>query len=319
MQKKKWYQKAGWILLLLIFCFPVGFFLMWRCTKWNKVLKTVFSGVFGFWFLCVCIAVAVPTPDPEEITISADTSQVYDINDEVNIDLDVKPKDCFISKYSFEVSGGEIDREDDIYTFTSAAAGEFDIYVKDSDIVSNTITVKFEDKKAIEQARQEQIAVEQAEKERLAEEQAEKERLEAEQAERERLEAEQAEKEQLAAERAEQRRLEAEQLKKERLVARQAEKEQRRIEKEQAQAARQAEKERSRTELQAKKTSKTNKDHTKDQNQNIPSKDTMVWLSATGKKYHNKPDCGNMNPDNARQVTLSEAKSRGYDACSKCY
>lgn len=215
--------------------------------------------MFGFWFLCVCIAVAVPTPDPEEITISADTSQVYDINDEVNIDLDVKPKDCFISKYSFDISGGEIDREDDIYTFTSGVAGEFDIYVEDSDIVSNTITVKFEDKKAIEQARQEQIAAEQAEKE------------------------------------------------------------QRRIEKEQAQAARQAEKERSRTERQAKKTSKTNKNHAKDQNQNILSKETMVWLSATGEKYHNKPDCGNMNPDKARQVTLSEAKSSGYDACSKCY
>lgn len=45
----------------------------------------------------------------------------------------------------------------------------------------------------------------------------------------------------------------------------------------------------------------------------------MVWLSATGSKYHNIPDCGNMNPNNARQVSKSSAEARGYDACSKCW
>ncbi len=58
--------------------------------------------------------------------------------------------------------------------------------------------------------------------------------------------------------------------------------------------------------------------------QNIPQTDTsrkeqMVWLSETGEKYHNKPDCGRMNPNKARQVTLSEAQKAGYGACSKCY
>ena len=45
----------------------------------------------------------------------------------------------------------------------------------------------------------------------------------------------------------------------------------------------------------------------------------MVWLSATGSKYHRIPDCGNMNPDNARQVSQSEAEAQGYTACSKCF
>ncbi len=45
----------------------------------------------------------------------------------------------------------------------------------------------------------------------------------------------------------------------------------------------------------------------------------MVWLTRTGEKYHSKPDCGRSNPNNSYQVTLSEAQSRGYPPCSKCY
>lgn len=46
--------------------------------------------------------------------------------------------------------------------------------------------------------------------------------------------------------------------------------------------------------------------------------DTMVWLSATGSKYHRINNCGNMNPDKARQVPLSEAASK-YKQCSDCW
>ena len=48
-------------------------------------------------------------------------------------------------------------------------------------------------------------------------------------------------------------------------------------------------------------------------------KEELVWLSATGSKYHNKPNCGNMNPNTARQVSLSDAQAMGYEACKKCY
>lgn len=47
--------------------------------------------------------------------------------------------------------------------------------------------------------------------------------------------------------------------------------------------------------------------------------DTMVWLSATGSKYHSKNNCGRMNPSKARQTTRSAAEASGYKACSKCW
>lgn len=46
---------------------------------------------------------------------------------------------------------------------------------------------------------------------------------------------------------------------------------------------------------------------------------TMVWLSETGSKYHNKNDCGNMNPDKAYQISLDEAKRKGIEPCKKCF
>lgn len=45
----------------------------------------------------------------------------------------------------------------------------------------------------------------------------------------------------------------------------------------------------------------------------------MVWISATGSKYHRIPNCGNMNPDNATEMTRSQAEAAGYKACKKCY
>lgn len=45
----------------------------------------------------------------------------------------------------------------------------------------------------------------------------------------------------------------------------------------------------------------------------------MVWLSATGEKYHSINNCGNMNPKNARQVTLDEALKLHKGKCPKCW
>lgn len=45
----------------------------------------------------------------------------------------------------------------------------------------------------------------------------------------------------------------------------------------------------------------------------------QVWLSATGSKYHKIPNCGRMNPNRARKISLSEAKAKGYSPCSKCF
>lgn len=55
------------------------------------------------------------------------------------------------------------------------------------------------------------------------------------------------------------------------------------------------------------------------ESQDITPVGDMVWLSATGEKYHRINNCGRMNPDRARQVSLEDAISKGYEKCSKCY
>lgn len=44
---------------------------------------------------------------------------------------------------------------------------------------------------------------------------------------------------------------------------------------------------------------------------------TMVWIPQSGSKYHSNPSCSGMN--NPTQVSLSDAQSRGYEPCKKCY
>lgn len=44
---KNWYEKNWAIILFLILFFPVGIFLMWKYSNWNKILKIVISVVFA--------------------------------------------------------------------------------------------------------------------------------------------------------------------------------------------------------------------------------------------------------------------------------
>lgn len=71
--------------------------------------------------------------------------------------------------------------------------------------------------------------------------------------------------------------------------------------------------------LQAKASSTSSSSNTSGSSSSNDSGGGMVWLSATGSKYHSISDCGNMNPNNARQVSRSSAEAQGYDACSKCW
>lgn len=45
----------------------------------------------------------------------------------------------------------------------------------------------------------------------------------------------------------------------------------------------------------------------------------LVWLSATGDKYHSIDHCGNMNPKKARQVTFEEAVKLYKTQCPNCW
>lgn len=50
-----------------------------------------------------------------------------------------------------------------------------------------------------------------------------------------------------------------------------------------------------------------------------PAPQSLVWLSATGVKYHKIQKCGNMDPTRAKQVSLTEAIRLGYAPCEKCF
>lgn len=43
----------------------------------------------------------------------------------------------------------------------------------------------------------------------------------------------------------------------------------------------------------------------------------MVWIPASGSKYHSNSSCSGMN--NPTQITLSEAQNMGYEPCKRCY
>lgn len=62
-------------------------------------------------------------------------------------------------------------------------------------------------------------------------------------------------------------------------------------------------------------------DTSKSQSSNSGNDDQVtgeIWLAASGDKYHDINNCGNMNPNNARKVTLEEAKRLGYQPCAVC-
>ena len=48
-----------------------------------------------------------------------------------------------------------------------------------------------------------------------------------------------------------------------------------------------------------------------------PGHTDMVWIPKSGSKYHSRSNCCNMK--NPTQVSRSEAISRGYEPCKKCY
>lgn len=45
----------------------------------------------------------------------------------------------------------------------------------------------------------------------------------------------------------------------------------------------------------------------------------IVYASKTGSKYHSVPDCGQMNPNNAKSMTVAQAEDAGLTPCSRCF
>lgn len=49
--KKKWYRTNQGIIILLVFFFPAGLFLMWKYAGWNKKVKWIITSMFAFVIL----------------------------------------------------------------------------------------------------------------------------------------------------------------------------------------------------------------------------------------------------------------------------
>lgn len=200
---KKWHEKTGWIIFFLIFFFPVGLFLMWK-SNWKKTPKIIISILFAFGIISYAFS-----PKLEQVTLSANTGQIYDINSQIPIDVSTTPDDYKLQNSSFDVSGGEIIEDNGEFSFSASESGKYTVMVNVAGVESNELTLSFEDKTAIAKAEAEekakQEAAKKAEEERIKAEQeaaakAEAERIAAEQ-EAARLQAEQEAASQVEAER----------------------------------------------------------------------------------------------------------------------
>lgn len=174
---KKWYQKTGWIIILLILFFPVGLFLMWKYTDWKKPIKwiiTVFILIFAL------VGLAFPS-SLEGINLSADTDTTYDINQKVEISASTTPDDYELSKDDFQCSDGKLKVSGKTVVFTASKAGSYKVWAEHDGVKSNKLSIKIEDKEAIakkedeEKAKAEKLAEEKAKQEAEAKAQAEAE------------------------------------------------------------------------------------------------------------------------------------------------
>ncbi len=295
-KKKKWYEKNGWIIFWLIFFFPVGLILMWRFSNWNKVVKTFISLFIVFSFL----SAPSLSKNIEVITLSADTGYNYNIYSEVPIEIKTDPSNCSVPKSAFSVSGGEVKVSENSVIFVAQKPGAYEVFAEYEGVKSNTLVINYEDKEAIAQA------------EAKAEQEA---RIKAEAEAKARVE----EEARIKAEAEAKARAEEEARIKAEAEARVKAEEEARIK---AETEAKAKAEEEKRVAQASVVPENIYNEEKEGNISridTPTKEQMVWLSETGTKYHNKPNCGRMNPSRARQVTLSEASGAGYGACSNCY
>lgn len=169
---KKWYQKTGWIIALIILFFPVGIFLMWKYTDWKRPVKFAVTAFILFFAI-----VGLFSPDNlEEISLSANTTSAYDINQEVTITVSTTPNDYKLSDSDFKCTGGKLNIENGTITFLSSSPGSYEIWAEHDEIKSNELVIKVEDKKAIAAAKAQKEAEEKAAKE--AEEEAERKKAE---------------------------------------------------------------------------------------------------------------------------------------------
>lgn len=144
---------------------------MWK-SNWKKAPKIIVSALYG-----IALIAYIASPKLESVTLSADTSQIYDINSEIPIEVSTRPEDYSLSESSFNISGGQITEKDGSFVFSASREGEYTVSVESDNVDSNKLTFSIEDKAAIAKAKAEadaQAQKEAEEKARVEQEAAEK-------------------------------------------------------------------------------------------------------------------------------------------------
>lgn len=301
----KWYQKTWVIILLLIFFFPAGAFLMWKEKKnWFKPIKIGLSVVLGLWFLLFTVAVFSDTPtetstanvkkvESKTASVKKTETKTAEKNPSIKLtetSLTIKDNEEKEVKFTLEnlkesdvkvvVSDGAIassEFKDGKCIIKGASKGKTTLQFNSKGVTLAKLDINVEESQETIAKREAEEKAKKEVEERKAQEKAEQERIAQEQAEAERKAQEEAQR--VAQEQA-------------------AQAEAQRIAQEQA---------------------AQNQQNANQTVENLPGNSEMVWKSATGDCYHRINNCGRMNPNKATQMTKEQAESQGLTACPKCY
>lgn len=295
----KWYQRTGWILVFLIFFFPVGCYLMWKYRPgWNKWVKWPLTAVFGLWFLIIAIASLAPASSPDSLTLSEAPETPLAPGESVTLKLQTAPAKFPLRGLSYiydpamiEVEKGTQDDEIVVTAKETPGTAAVCAQTSDGEAVSNIVLIDIEDPATAETAQAELDAkIQAAVDEALAESQALLAEKESELSEISGL--------------LEETQDELEQTK--------AELEQTQDELETAEAANS----RSSGSSSGSQASDSITDNTSSQSADTGITNSQtVLITRTGSKYHTHK-CGN---GTYYEATLDEALARGLTPCEKCY
>ena len=295
----KWYQRTGWILVFLIFFFPIGCYLMWKYRPgWNKWVKWPLTAVFGLWFLAIAATSLTPASSPDSLTLSEAPETPLAPGESVTLKLQTAPAKFPLRGLSYiydpamiEVEKGAQDDEIVVTAKETPGTAAVCAQTSDGEAVSNIVLIDIEDPATAETAQAELDAkIQAAVDEALAESQALLAEKESELSEISGL--------------LEETQDELEETK--------AELEQTQDELETAEAANS----RSSGSSSGSQASDSITDNASSQSADTGITNSQtVLITRTGSKYHTHK-CGN---GTYYEATLDEALARGLTPCAKCY
>ena len=295
----KWYQRTGWILVFLIFFFPIGCYLMWKYRPgWNKWVKWPLTAVFGLWFLAIAATSLTPASSPDSLTLSEAPETPLAPGESVTLKLQTAPAKFPLRGLSYiydpamiEVEKGAQDDEIVVTAKETPGTAAVCAQTSDGEAVSNIVLIDIEDPATAETAQAELDAkIQAAVDEALAESQALLAEKESELSEISGL--------------LEETQDELEETK--------AELEQTQDELETAEAANS----RSSGSSSGSQASDSITDNASSQSADTGITNSQtVLITRTGSKYHTHK-CGN---GTYYEATLDEALARGLTPCEKCY